>query len=288
MFSDRVNELTSKRVNELTPFGYSFTHALANFFMLIDTHCHLDFSEFDSDRPQVLAAAKAAGVEVLIDVGSSLEGSRRAVALSRQYPEVFATVGVHPHDAKACDEAAFAEIEKLLQEPKVVAIGEVGLDYYRNLSEPAAQQEVFGRFLALAARAAKPLVLHCRHAEADMLRMLAPAGTKGIPGVVVHCFSGSAEFLSACLKRGFCVSFTANITYKKAEGLRDLIRSVPLERMFLETDAPYLSPEGKRGRRNEPANVMDVAREISRVKGVDIEKVCSVTTENARRFFKIM
>jgi len=256
--------------------------------MLIDTHCHLDFSEFDADRPQVLAAAKAAGVGTLIDVGSSLEGSRRAVALSRAYPEVFATVGIHPHDAKACDEAAFTEIEKLAREPKVVAIGEVGLDYYRNLSEPAAQREVFGRFLALAARAAKPLVVHCRNAESDTLQMLTPAGTKGIPGIVVHCFSGSADFLSACLERGFCLSFTANITYKKAEGLRDLVRSVPLERIFLETDAPYLSPEGKRGRRNEPANVVEVAREISRVKGVDIATVCAETTKNARRFFKIM
>ncbi|MFB3919129.1 MAG: TatD family hydrolase [Candidatus Velamenicoccus archaeovorus] len=255
--------------------------------MLIDTHCHLDFSEFDVDRPQVLAAAKAAGVEALIDVGSSLEGSRRAVALSRACPEVFATVGIHPHDAKACDEAAFAEIEKLAREPKVVAIGEVGLDYYRNLSEPAAQREVFGRFLALAGRAAKPLVVHCRNAESDMLQILTSAGTKDIPGVVVHCFSGSAEFLSTCLERGFCVSFTANITYKKAEGLRDLVRSVPLERMFLETDAPYLSPEGKRGRRNEPANVVEVAREISRIKGVDIAAVCAETTKNARRFFKI-
>ncbi len=256
--------------------------------MIIDTHCHLDFSEFDSDRPQALAAAKAAGVEVLIDVGSSLEGSRRAVALSRQYAEVFATVGIHPHDAKTCDEAAFAEIEKLVREPKVVAIGEVGLDYYRNLSEPAAQREVFGRFLALAARAVKPLVVHCRNAESDMLRMLTPEAMKGIPGIVVHCFSGSRDFLSACLDMGFFVSFTANITYKKADSLRDLVRSVPLERMFLETDAPYLSPEGKRGRRNEPANVVEVAREISRIKGVDIAAVCAETTENARRFFKIM
>ncbi len=256
--------------------------------MLIDTHCHLDFPEFDADRPQVLEAARAAGVGALIDVGSSLEGSRRAVTLSRQYPEVFATVGIHPHDAKACDETAFAEIEKLVREPKVVAIGEVGLDYYRNLSEPAAQREAFGRFLALAARVAKPLVIHCRNAESDMLQMLTPVGIKGIPGVVVHCFSGSAEFLSACLERGFCVSFTANITYKKAEGLRCLVRSVPLERMFLETDAPYLSPEGKRGRRNEPANVIDVAQEIGHIKGVDVEKVCGATTDNARRFFNIM
>ncbi|MDD5537842.1 MAG: TatD family hydrolase [Candidatus Omnitrophica bacterium] len=255
--------------------------------MLIDTHCHLDFPEFDPDRPQVLAAAKAAGVEAMINVGSSLEGSRRAVALSRAYPEVFATVGIHPHDAKACDVAAFAEIEKLGQEPKVVAIGEVGLDFFRNLSEPSAQREVFGRFLALAARTTKPLVVHCRNAESDMLRMLTPEVTKGIPGIVVHCFSGSADFLSACLDMGFFISFTANITYKKAQGLRDLVRSVPLEKMFLETDAPYLSPEGKRGKRNEPANVVEVAREVSRVKGIDVEKVCAQTTKNARQFFQI-
>jgi TatD DNase family protein len=255
--------------------------------MIIDTHCHLDFSEFDSDRPQALAAAKAAGVETMINVGSSLEGSRRAVALSRAYPEVFATVGIHPHDARECDDAAFAEIEKLGKEPKVVAIGEVGLDFFRNLSEPSAQREVFGRFLALAARMMKPLVIHCRNAESDMLRMLTPEATKGIPGIVVHCFSGSADFLSACLDMGFFVSFTANITYKKAQGLRDLVRCVPLEKMFLETDAPYLSPEGKRGRRNEPANVVEVAREVSRVKGIDVEKVCAQTTKNARQFFQI-
>ncbi|MDD5574003.1 MAG: TatD family hydrolase [Candidatus Omnitrophica bacterium] len=253
--------------------------------MLIDTHCHLDFKEFDQDRSAVLAAAHAAGVEALINVGSSLEGSRRAVELARQDPRVFASVGIHPHDAGECGAEAFAEMERLAAEPKVVAIGEVGLDYYRNLSAPALQRDCFGRFLSLGVRVKKPLIIHCRDAEADVAGMLAPLSQGAGCGVVVHCFSGTEDFLKDCLQKGFFVSFTANITYKKADRLRELVRLVPLERMFLETDAPFLSPEGHRGRRNEPAHVALVAQAVAAIKDVGVDDVCRRTTQAARQFF---
>lgn len=253
--------------------------------MFIDTHCHLDFPEFEADRPQVLENAKAAGVEAVINIGSSFQGSHRAVELSRQYPQVFASVGIHPHDAKDCDEKAFLKIEELSCQQKVVAVGEVGLDYFRNLSPPQVQKDIFSRFLRLASRVKKPIVIHCRQAEQETLACLEydpPAS-----GAVVHCFSGSRGFLDKCLDMGFFISFTANITYKKAQDLRDLVKFVPLDKMFLETDAPFLPPEGKRGKRNEPSNVTAVAECVSQIKGVSVEEVGRITTKAAREFFKL-
>ncbi|MFA5038388.1 MAG: TatD family hydrolase [Candidatus Omnitrophota bacterium] len=253
--------------------------------MLIDTHCHLDFPEFKQDRTAVLEAARRAGVDEIINIGSSLEGSRRSVSLSREFPRIFSTVGIHPHDAKDCDEKAFLEIEELSRQDKVVAIGEVGLDYFRNLSLPFVQEDVFIRFLGLASRVAKPLVIHCRQAEKEILKILRQAPPSH--GAVIHCFSGDREFLDACLAMGFHISFTATVTYKKAQNLRDLVKRVPLERMFLETDAPFLPPEGKRGQRNEPANVAMVAECVARIKGLSVEEVGRVTTQAARAFFKL-
>lgn len=253
--------------------------------MLIDTHCHLDFPEFDADRDLVLKNAQACGITTIINIGSSLKGSRSSVELSRKYPQVFAAVGVHPHDARDCDEGTFAEIRQLSAEKKVTAIGEVGLDYFRNLSDPALQREVFEKFVEFAIERKLPLVVHCRQAEEDTLAILKKRIGSGLKGVVIHCFSGSEDFLKKCLDLGFFVSFTCNITYKKAQGLREAVRLAPLERMFLETDAPYLSPEGKRGRRNEPANVRDLAQEVARIKEIDFEKVCAATTKNAIEFF---
>lgn len=255
--------------------------------MLIDTHCHLDFPAFEPDRDTVLKRAEDAGVGFMVNIGSSLKGSRDSVALARQYPFIFATVGLHPHDAKDCSDESFAEIEHLSKEEKVVAIGEVGLDYFRNLSEPEIQRAVFEKFIDLAQRMQLPLVIHSRDAEDDVTSILKNHIAVGLRGVVVHCFSGTEIFLKKCLDLGFFVSFTCNVTYKKAQKLRDLVSLVPLERMFLETDAPYLSPEGKRGKRNEPAYVVELAYEVARIKNIDFEKVCAQTTKNAKQFFKI-
>lgn len=253
--------------------------------MLIDTHCHLDFSDFDNDRDSVLETARSCGISSMINIGSSLEGSRRSVRLSQKYPQIFASVGIHPHDAKECDEKAFQEIQKLGEDPKVVAIGEVGLDYFRNLSPVEIQKKIFIRFLQWAAEAGKPLVIHCRQAEKDMLDILKDHPVRH--GLVIHCFSADAAFLDACLALGFFVSFTANITYKKAQNLRDVVKGVPLDRMFLETDAPYLPPEGRRGQRNDPTAVVAVADQVARIKGVSVEEVGRVTTQAAKDFFKL-
>ncbi|MFH0877109.1 MAG: TatD family hydrolase [Candidatus Omnitrophota bacterium] len=255
--------------------------------MLIDTHCHLDFPEFEADRDFVLKRAREAGVETVINIGSSFRGSLESVRLAQNYPEVFASVGLHPHDAKDFSEDAFAKIKGLLGDKKVVAIGEVGLDYFRNLSELKDQEKVFKLFVALASEVNLPLIVHCRQAEEEVLRILQESKNLKIPGVVVHCFSGSQDFLKKCLDLGFFVSFTCNITYKKSVALKELVRVAPLERIFLETDAPYLSPEGRRGRRNEPAAVKDLAHEVAWIKGIDFEKVCAETTKNAKQFFKI-
>ncbi|MGE5279568.1 MAG: TatD family hydrolase [Deltaproteobacteria bacterium] len=255
--------------------------------MLIDTHCHLDFPEFDADREEVVRRAADAGVGTIINVASSLKASRQAVALAARFPGVYASVGIHPHDAQDCDEAAFAEVRSLAREPKVVAVGEVGLDFYRNLSPPKEQEGVFERFIALAREAKLPLIVHTRMAHERSFEMLEAGKASDLPGVVIHCFSGDAAFLTRCLDAGFFVSFTCNVTYKKAETLRGVLARVPLDRLFLETDAPFLAPEGKRGTRNEPAALPVLAELVARLKGVDTETVCARTTQNAREFFRL-
>jgi len=255
--------------------------------MLIDTHCHLDFPDFDADRDIVIREAQKAGVGFFIDVASSFEGSKRALRLSKTFEQVYASIGVHPHDAKDCGSEQWPALEALISEDKVVAIGEVGLDFYRNLSEPAVQVEVFRKFISLAERSSLPLIVHSRLASDQTLAILKEYPVACSTGVVIHCFSGDMDFLKNCLDLGFFVSFTCNVTYKKADAIREVLKFAPLDRMFLETDAPYLSPEGKRGKRNEPANLLELAREVSRVKQIDFDKVCAETTKNARKFFRI-
>jgi len=253
--------------------------------MLVDTHCHLDFPQFDADRDLVVERAAQAGVARIINVASSLKASRDAVALAERFPGVFASIGIHPHDAKECDEASLAEVRRLAQAEKVVAIGEVGLDFYRNLSPQREQEEVFERFIALAHEANLPLIVHTRMSHERAFEILEGNQARGLPGVVVHCFSGDTAFLTRCLDAGFFVSFTCNVTYRKADALRTVLSHVPLDRLFLETDAPFLAPEGRRGQRNEPAYLPALAQEVARVTGADLGTVCENTTQNAERFF---
>ncbi|MEK6715652.1 MAG: TatD family hydrolase [Candidatus Omnitrophota bacterium] len=253
--------------------------------MLIDTHCHLDFPEFDADREGVMARAKEAHVEYIINVGSSLENSRAAVKLSQEFTAVFASAGIHPHDAKDFSEAAFNEIKELAKNnTKVIAIGEVGLDFYRNLSPKEIQEEAFRKFIGLAKERNLSLIFHCRQAQADFLRILKEESFPQMRGVV-HCFSGDEIFLTACLDLGFYVSFTCNITYKKADNLRQILKVTPLDRLLLETDAPYLSPEGFRGKRNEPMQIKLLAEETSKIRQVSFKDVSEITTNNARILF---
>ena len=252
--------------------------------MLIDTHCHLDFPEFDKDRELVIRAAEENGVDCIINIGSSLAGSINSVALSKKYPQIFAVVGCHPHDAKDFSEEDFKAVAALAGNEKVVAIGEIGLDYYRNLSPQDKQRDLFIRFIHLAKELDLPAVIHSRDADSDTLDIIK---TNGLKKAVVHCFSSGEHFLKEVLDLGFYVSFTCNITYKKAQRLRDIVKIAPVERVFLETDAPYLPAEGYRGKRNEPWFVRILAQEIARIKGISFDEVSRVTTENAKRFFKI-
>ncbi len=255
--------------------------------MLIDTHCHLDFPEFDSDLDSVIQRARKKEVRAFVNVGASLEGSRKSVSLAKRYQEIFASVGIHPHDAKSCRDEEFSDIKKLLDNEKVVAIGEVGLDFFRNLSDPKVQIEVFKRFIELAAQERLPLIIHCRNAQDETLSILKDFLKAGLSGVVLHCFSGGVDFLKECLDLGFFVSFTCNVTYPKAHNLREVVNFAPLDRMFLETDAPFLAPQANRGKRNEPAFIVDLAREVARIKSLDFYKVCFQTTKNAKDFFKL-
>lgn len=251
---------------------------------LIDTHCHLDFPDYDQDRDEVMARCLKEQVEYIINVGSDVANSRKAAAMARLYENVYACVGCHPHDADGFTTEMLRELSALCLEPKVKAIGEIGLDYYRNLSGVENQKKVFKSLLELARERSLPVVVHSRQAHDDTMAILADSG---ISEVIVHCFSGDENFLAECLARGYYVSFTANITYKKSEALRKVVAACPLERMCLETDAPYLSPEGYRGKRNEPAFVRFVADAVAGIKGIDVREVCRVTTDNARRFFGI-
>lgn len=252
--------------------------------VFIDTHCHLDFPEYDTDRSTVIARAKDEGIGYIINIGSSLTGSQKSVELARQYDFIYATVGLHPHEADKFTPEIQKTLETLAGEEKVVAIGEIGLDYYKNYSSKENQRKLFTIMLGLAKKLDLPIVIHNRQADADVLAMLKPL----LPHkITLHCFSGDEDFLKTCLDLGFFVSFTCNITYKKAEGLRSLVKIMPLERLFLETDAPFLSPEGFRGKRNEPLQVKLLAEEVARIKGISLEEVAGATTDNAKTFFDL-
>ena len=251
---------------------------------LADTHCHLDFPEFDSDRDDVIARAREKGIDFIINIGSSIRGSRASLDLAAKFDCVYATVGLHPHEADSFSPEWESAIRQLATHKKVVAVGEIGLDFFKNYSKPQNQAPMFSKMLAIAKELSLPVVIHSRQAESQILRLL----KENLPvGDVVHCFSGDEGFMRACLDMGFFISFTCNITYKKADNLRSLIKAMPLERLFLETDAPYLPPEGLRGKRNEPLNVMVLAEEIAKIRGCTVQEIARVTTDNAKRFFNI-
>jgi TatD DNase family protein len=252
--------------------------------MLVDTHCHLDFPEFDPDRDEVIKRANLSGIGYIVNIGSSIEGSRKSLELAKKYACIYAVVGIHPHEADRSGKEAVAEIRKFASADKVVAIGEVGLDYYRNFSRQENQQPLFISLIELAKELGLPLVLHSRQAEEDTLKILKRYSPLN---AVVHCFSGNESFLEQCLKMGFFVSFTCNVTYKKAENLRSVVKLAPLDRIMLETDCPYLSPEGRRGKRNEPQAVEILAEEIARIKAVSVDEVANATTANAKMFFNL-
>jgi len=254
--------------------------------MLIDTHCHLDFKDFSDDLGAVLKRSIDSGIKFIINVGSSLEGTARSVKIAGENGFIYASIGIHPHEADKVSGDDFKIFEGFLKKPKVVAIGEIGLDYYRNISSRENQKKLFIKLLETAKGAGLPLIIHNRDSHEDMIDILKNIMGNSLSGVM-HCFSGDEKFLKTCLDMGFFISFTCNVTYKNAGKLREIVKLVPMDRLLIETDAPFLAPQDFRGRRNEPMYVKYAAKEVARIKGIDFSEVAAVTAENAIRLFKL-
>ncbi len=249
----------------------------------IDSHCHLDSLECDLD--EALQRAAGAGVTALITIGTDLPSSREAVRLATQHKGVYATVGIHPHDADDFDELVGAEVERLAADDRVVAVGEVGLDFYREHATPQAQHRAFAAQIELAKRLNKPMIMHIRDAFQQVIAQLQEAGPPET--LIFHCFSGGSEEAAVAVEMGGYVSFAGNVSYKNAHSLRDAARAVPLDRLLVETDSPYLSPLPHRGRPNEPRNVADVGAAVAAATSITVDQIAQATTENAQRAFRL-
>ena len=256
--------------------------------MIIDSHCHIDTARFDEDRSDVLSRAAEAGISrmIVIGAGAGLEDCDRALALVGRHDQLWASVGVHPHHASACDEATLAGVDERLSHPKVVAIGETGLDYYYETSSREAQRDAFRRFIRLGRAHALPLVLHIRDAHEDAKAILAEEGAGKLEGVV-HCFTGTSQDAEDYLALGLHLGITGIVTFKRAGDLPDVVAAAPLERLLVETDSPYLAPHPHRGKRNEPAYVARVVETIATIRNATVEAIASTTTTNANRLFSL-
>ena len=256
--------------------------------MLIDTHCHLDFDWFDEDRDAVVERAQAAGVTQMVVPGLDLENCRTILALTEKYDGVFAAVGIHPNSSAEWQDNWVGVLRDLAQQHKVVAIGEIGLDYYWDKSPQAVHHRALTLQLELAAELNLPVIIHNREASADVIRLLseAPQVGRDNPGVL-HSFAADWDTAVAALNLGYYLGFTGPVTYKKADALRDIARKVPDDRILVETDAPFLTPHPYRGKRNEPAYVAYVAEKLAEVRGVSTAVFAQQTTANARRLFSV-
>jgi len=250
---------------------------------LVDTHAHLDFSQFDADREQVIERASEAEVRTILSIGIALATSRKNISLAETYPSVYAAVGVHPHDVTRIQEGELEQLRELVHHPRVKAIGEVGLDYYRNLSPGELQRRSLRTFLDWSLETGKPLIIHTREADADILRLLREKSRSHWRGVF-HCFPGDLAMAEEVMALGFHLSFTGVVTFKNA-AMADVAARVPLHRMLLETDCPYMAPVPHRGKRNEPADVQHVAQKIAELKGLSFAEIARATSENACELF---
>ncbi|PYM65592.1 MAG: hydrolase TatD [Candidatus Rokuibacteriota bacterium] len=248
--------------------------------MLVDTHAHLHDGLFAADRDAALVRARAAGILRVVTIGTDVSTSREAVALAGRHPDVYAAVGIHPHDAATADPAALAELASLARAPKVVAIGEIGLDYYRNLAPREAQLRALRAQLALAHDVGKPVLVHCREAHEDVLGELEAAEVSAVGGIL-HCFSGDLAVAERGLALGLLLSIAGPVTYPNAHRLAEVVRRVPLDRLVLETDCPYLPPQPWRGQRNEPAYLPTTAARVAELRGVPVETLAALTTRTA-------
>ena len=247
---------------------------------LFDTHAHLHFPEFDADREAMLDRAREHGVSRMLTIGTDPETSRAAVALAAREADVWATVGIHPHEAAEADAAVLDEIEQLTAAPRVVAIGEIGLDYFRDLSPREDQRRVFRALIGIARRALKPVVIHCRDAHEATLAILVEERVQEVRGIM-HCFSGDVAIARRCLDLGLLISLAGPVTYPNARELPEVARFVPGDRLVVETDCPFLPPQGYRGKRNEPAYLPITAARVAELRGEPIEALAARMTANA-------
>jgi TatD DNase family protein len=259
--------------------------------MFIDSHCHIDGPEYDADREEVIARALDAGVGKMLNVGTGDPHSgafERAVTLAEKHEEIYAAVGVHPHDAKLFDGPAEARLLSLFEQSKrVIAWGEIGLDYHYDHSPRDTQREVFRRQLRLARGRKLPVVIHSRDADDDTIATLLEELSGYDRAGVLHCFGGTLAMAQAAIELGFYISFAGNLTFKKADNLREVAVELPLDRLLIETDCPYLTPVPFRGKRNEPARVVETARCLAALHGRELEEIARITSENFARLFGV-
>lgn len=252
---------------------------------LFDSHLHLDDPAFAGDLDAVLARARGAGVTGMVTVGTDVAGSRAAVELAQRYPDVFAALAVHPHGAGAATDLAMTELRALAADPKVVAIGETGLDYARADAPREAQRAAFVRHIHLSRDLELPLIIHCRDAYPEVLQILQGEGARR---VIMHAFSGASDVARECVRRGYVVALGGAVTFKQARVTAQVAQDVPLESLLVETDAPALTPEPFRGRRNEPAYLVHVVQRIAALRGAPLDEVARATTANARRIYSVV
>ncbi len=252
--------------------------------MLIDSHAHLEMKEFDSDRQQVIERARLAGVDSIVTVGTNLKLSRKALSLARQYENIFATVGVHPHDVTRIGNKTFDELRELARDPKIVAYGEIGLDFFRNISPREKQIEMFGCQMEIAQELKLPVIIHDRDAHVQTLRMVKDSS---IRRGVFHCFSGDYNMARQCIDLGFYISVPGVVTFDKSQTLQDVVRKVPIDFLLLETDCPYLTPVPHRGQRNEPSFIVHTAKKVAEIKGLPLEEVTQTAALNTQKLFHL-
>ena len=255
--------------------------------MLIDSHAHLEMPEFKKDLEAVIQRAKGSGVEYIFTVGTEKKDWKRAVEIADSHPSIYAILGVHPHNAKEIDDQTYPTLRGLCRNGKVRAYGEIGLDFFRNLSPRDIQLKRFREQIGLAKELDLPIVIHDREAHRETLEILKSEKAEESGGII-HCFSGDYEMAKDCLDMGFYISIPGSITFKNAEGFRKIVERIPLESLLVETDAPFLTPEPFRGKRNEPSYVRYTAQKVAEIKKVSLEKVAEITTENALRVYRLL
>jgi len=255
--------------------------------MYFDTHTHYDFRHFDEDIDEVLGRQlPQAGVSHVINIGTNIAAAKRSIEFARKYDYMYAAIGFHPLDCGEMTDGDLQTLEKMADEPKVVAIGEIGLDYYWDTAPPKDwQKECFVKQLELAKKLGLPVIIHCREAHDDVFEILSASGVGPDVGGVMHCYSGTAKRAEEYVKMGFYIGIGGVVTYKNAEDLRETVRAIPLERLLIETDCPFLPPEPKRGTRNDSQNLFYIVEKISNILGMSHEEVARATSENAKRLF---